>query len=107
MDRFGLLPEAGQNLFRLSLLKLRAAPLGIRKIDVGAHGGRVEFVERPELDPLAIVRLIESAPDAYRMSDATTLHITRELADLDSRVDALAAVLDALSPAHDAHPPAP
>ncbi len=107
VDRFGLLPEAGQNLFRLSSLKLRAAPLGIRKIDVGAQGGRVEFVEDPDLDPLAIVRLIESAPAAYRMSDATTLHITRELPDLDSRVDALATVLDTLSHAHGAHASAP
>ncbi len=97
VDRFGLLPEAGKNLFRLAALKLRATPIGVRKIDVGAAGGRIEFVEQPHIDPMAIVGLIQSDPAAYRMANATTLRIERALPDLDARLETLATVIETLS----------
>src|SRR3984893_12292799 len=36
IDRFGPIPPYAQSLFRATYLKLRAASLGIRKIDEGA-----------------------------------------------------------------------
>ncbi|MDX1434647.1 MAG: transcription-repair coupling factor, partial [Gammaproteobacteria bacterium] len=51
IDRFGLLPEAARNLFQITELKLKATPLGIRKIDVGHHGGRIEFGANAAVDP--------------------------------------------------------
>ena len=35
IDRFGLLPEALKNLFRITRIKLQTAELGIEKIDIG------------------------------------------------------------------------
>ncbi len=46
IDRFGLLPEPTKNLVRLTLLKLQAERLGIKKVDAGPQGGRIEFARR-------------------------------------------------------------
>src|SRR3546814_19499281 len=43
IDRFGLLPEPAKNLFAVAELKLTATGLGIRKLDLGERGGRIEF----------------------------------------------------------------
>jgi Transcription-repair coupling factor (superfamily II helicase) len=40
-DRFGLLPEYARSLFRIAGLKLRANPLGVRKIDLGETGRQI------------------------------------------------------------------
>src|SRR3546814_6240426 len=59
IDRFGLLPEPTKQLFAVASLKLMATPLGIRKLDFGANGGRITFREKPEIDPMAIIKLID------------------------------------------------
>src|SRR5271163_4959698 len=46
IDRFGPLPAYAQSLFRATYLKLRAASLGIRKIDAGASNGYIVFDEQ-------------------------------------------------------------
>jgi hypothetical protein len=43
IDRFGPLPPYAQSLFRIAQIKLRAAALGIRKIDAGATSGYIVF----------------------------------------------------------------
>ena len=53
VDRFGLLPEPVKQLFDVTALKLRATPMGIRKLEFGPAGGRVLFREKPEIDPMA------------------------------------------------------
>ncbi|MEG3193661.1 TRCF domain-containing protein, partial [Lysobacter sp. D1-1-M9] len=47
IDRFGLLPDPAKHLFAIAELKLESTRLGIRKIDIGPTGGRVEFIEKP------------------------------------------------------------
>src|SRR5690606_31618811 len=59
IDRFGLLPDPVKYLFAIAELKQRASELGIRKIDIGASGGRVQFVEKPSIDPMAIINLVQ------------------------------------------------
>lgn len=39
VDRFGPLPDAARNLFRLSALRVRAMPLSIRRLDASSIGG--------------------------------------------------------------------
>src|SRR3546814_7406326 len=43
IDRFGLLPDQVKHLFATAELKLQADALGIRKLDLGAEGGRLQF----------------------------------------------------------------
>ncbi|MBE9515809.1 MAG: transcription-repair coupling factor, partial [Proteobacteria bacterium] len=51
IDRFGLLPEATELLFSVTRLKLDAGRLGIRKIDAGPKGARIDFDAQPNIDP--------------------------------------------------------
>ena len=60
IDRFGLLPDPARNLFALAQLKLKATPMGIRKIDAGSNGARIVFSEQPNVDPALIINLIQS-----------------------------------------------
>ncbi len=89
IDRFGHLPEPAQNLFRVAELKLLLQPLGVRKADLGAHGGRVLFHERPNIDPQAVLRLIQQQPRCYRLDGADKLRIIKELPEFQIRVEEL------------------
>ena len=86
IDRFGLLPDAVKNLFAIAGLKLMATPLGIRKLDFGANGGRVTFRDKPEVDPMAIIRLIQSQPRVYKLDGQDKLKISLELPGAAERI---------------------
>jgi transcription-repair coupling factor (mfd) len=93
IDRFGLLPEPTKTLFALSSLKLMATPLGIRKLDFGANGGRILFRDKPEVDPLAIIKLIQSLPRVYKLDGQDKLRITLELPGAGERIRSAQEVL--------------
>ncbi|HEX4974292.1 MAG TPA: transcription-repair coupling factor, partial [Pseudomonadales bacterium] len=76
IDRFGLLPEAIKNLFRITELKLQAERLGISKIDAGERGGFVEFEPETFVDPLKLVKLVQSQPSRFRLEGGTRLKFT-------------------------------
>jgi transcription-repair coupling factor (superfamily II helicase) len=99
VDRFGVLPEAGKLLFQATALKLQAMPLGIRKIDAGPKGLRIEFVQKPAIDPGAIIRLLQSAPKVYRLDGPTRLRVVMELPEAASRLQAIKKLLAQLGPA--------
>jgi transcription-repair coupling factor (superfamily II helicase) len=88
IDRFGLLPEPTKTLFALSSLKLMATPLGIRKLDLGANGGRVTFRDKPDIEPMAIIRLIQSQPRVYKLDGQDKLRITLDLPGAAERIRA-------------------
>lgn len=95
-DRFGPLPEPARVLFELAGVKLDAGGRGIRKIDLGPKGGRVVFGDKPDLDPQALIRLLQAQPRVYRMENPTTLRVTMDLPDVEARLDALRALLSRL-----------
>jgi transcription-repair coupling factor (superfamily II helicase) len=97
IDRFGLLPEPVKQLFAVTGLKLKAVPLGIEKIDVGAAGGRVVFGARPNVDPAAIVGLIQSQPHHYSLDGADKIRLQFDMGDTAQRIDRVATLLDGLS----------
>ena len=99
IDRFGLLPDPAKYMFAVAELKLRATELGIRKLDLGETGGRVHFVEKPNVDPMAIIRLIQGQPKLYKMEGPDKLRMTLDLPDASSRVLAAKGILTALQPA--------
>jgi transcription-repair coupling factor (superfamily II helicase) len=98
IDRFGLLPEPGLLLFRATVLKILATPTGIKKIDAGPRGVRIEFIDQPDIDPGAILHLIQSAPQTYRLDGPNRLRILGDMPDVDSRIKAIGRILDALVP---------
>ena len=79
IDRFGLLPEQVKNLFQVSRLRLKAQDLGIRTIEAGPGGGSIDFKETTKVNPLSLVKLVQSEPQSYRLAGATRLRFEREL----------------------------
>lgn len=97
IDRFGLLPQPGKNLFRLTALRLQAERLDIRKVDIGEHGGVVEFHDNPAIDPSVIFSLIEDNPHLYKLAGANAFKITDELADPVDRMNKIETLFKTLS----------
>ncbi len=98
IDRFGTLPENARTLFQVTALKLKATPLGIKKVDMGPHGGRLEFTHNAQIDPGTIVTLIQDNPACYRMDGPNKLRLAMELPELPQRLKALQNVFDILGP---------
>ena len=86
IDRFGLLPAPTKQLFAVASLKLMATPLGIRKLDFGASGGRITFREKPEIDPMAIIKLIQQLPRVYKLDGQDKLKVILDLPGASERI---------------------
>jgi transcription-repair coupling factor (superfamily II helicase) len=93
IDRFGLLPDPTKQLFAVATIKLMATPLGIRKLDFGANGGRIAFRENPEVDPLTIIKLIQRLPRVYKLDGQDKLKITLDLPGATERIRSAQEVL--------------
>ncbi len=97
IDRFGLLPEPVKNLFRLTELKLKANPLGIKKVDLDGKGGRVLFSSETNIDADRIIRFIQSQPQNYRLDGPDKLRILQDLPDADARFTILSGLLNEIT----------
>ena len=96
IDRFGPAPTAARLLFDLTRIKLQATPLGVRRIEAGAHGGRIVFHPEPDVDPGSVIRLVQSEPGRFRLDGAERLRFAGDLPDAASRVEAVRRLLDSL-----------
>ena len=97
IDRFGLLPEQVKNLIRVTELKLKAQALGILKIDAGPHAGRLEFASDTCVDPMRLIKLIQSQPKHYRFEGATVFKFNVPMDDPAQRFTTIEALLAQLS----------
>ena len=86
IDRFGLLPPPVKQLFEITQLKLAAVRFGIRKLELGEAGGRLLFDERPNVDPLSVIELVQQQPATYRMEGGDRLRITAALPEAAQRI---------------------
>lgn len=98
IDRFGLLPEEAKALFALSRLRLHAMRLGIRKLEAGGESGRLLFRDRPGIDADALIALLQSDSDRYRMEGQHTLRFYLSMPEPQHRIEAVSALLRQLSP---------
>ncbi len=96
IDRFGLLPEQLKNLFNITKLKLKATPMGIKKIEMGAGGGRITFDEKPNIDPLKVIQLIQAQAQRYQLDPQQRLKIIQPLAEVTDRINAVDKLLSTL-----------
>ena len=97
VDRFGLLPDQVKNLFALTEIKLLATPLGIRKLELGANGGRVLFNPKPDIDPLTVIRMIQTLPKVYALDGQDKLKIKLQLEGASERIRVAREIIVALS----------
>jgi len=98
IDRFGLLPEATRSLFRVTQIKLQAEGLGVKRIDIGERGGRIEFNQDTRVDPAKIVRLVQSEPHRYRLSAANQIAIDEKVVNPQTRFMKVEKLLSRLEP---------
>lgn len=97
IDRFGLLPEPTKNLFAQASLKLRADQLGIIKLDANDQGGRLEFSSNTPVDPIKLIKLIQSQPKRYKFEGATVFRFSVPMDTSSQRFAMLDTLLEQLS----------
>lgn len=97
IDRFGLLPDASKNLIRVTELKLSARKLGVTKLEASGTFIRVDFCAEPNIDPMTIIKLIQSQPNKYQMEGASRLKLAINTKGADERLNATAELLRTLA----------
>lgn len=97
IDRFGLLPDASKNLIRVTELKLTARKLGITKLEASGAFIRVDFCSEPNINPMTIIKLIQSQPQQYQMEGASRLKLIVDTQDAKERLDATTELLRTLA----------
>ena len=100
IDRFGLLPDAAKLLFEVTELKIFASRLGIKKIDAGPKGARIDFVAQPNIEPTALIQLMQSHPKRFRLDGPSRLRIIAETATAEQRIEMLREIIAQLKPEH-------
>ena len=96
IDRFGLLPPQTENLFEVVSLKQRCDDLGIERLDMNAAGGRLLFAIDPNIDTLAVIKMIQSKPDVYRFDGKQTFRVLKQFEDPRERREFLDELLGRL-----------
>ncbi len=97
IDRFGLLPDALKNLVRVTELKLKAQPLGIKKIEAGPQGGRLIFAAQTNIDPIKIIDLIQKQNKTYKLDGQDKLRIIMPMVETEERIAAMEKILGLLA----------
>ncbi len=97
VDRFGPLPAPAAHLLQLAALRLRARTLGIRRLDLGAQGGSVQFETENRVDAAAVIRLIQRPAHDYRMEGPLKLRFSRALSAIPARFEFARALLGELA----------
>ena len=98
IDRFGLLPDPLKNLFRQTQLKLKSQLLGISKIDAGTESGRFEFAPETHVDPLVLVKMVQTQPQHYGLEGGNRLKFKLDMQAPEQRFQALERLLQQISP---------
>ena len=99
IDRFGLLPIATKNLFQVMDIKHQAAALGIKKIEATARYLRLSFDAQPKVEPLTLIKLIQSKPTIYQLDGPNRLKYISDLQTATQRLSATHELIKILSQA--------
>lgn len=94
IDRFGLLPPAAKNLFRIAELKLKAQPLGIRKIDAGSEEGLLEFIPNPPINAANLIQLIQKQPQRYKLVGSEKLRFNFTAENIEQKIKFICELID-------------
>lgn len=97
IDRFGLLPPPSKNLIQIAKLRLKAQAIGISRIEASASGGSIEFSNDTSVDPMLIIKLIQSNPAVYRMAGASKLKFVKANEDTQQRFTLITNILNDLA----------
>jgi len=77
IDRFGLLPQQTEYLFAVTHLKLKMQEIGVAKIAANEKSTRIDFQENPKIDPLKIIKLIQTNPQEIKLEGQNKIRLTK------------------------------
>ncbi len=97
IDRFGPLPDAAGNFLRLAGLRVTVRALGIRRLELSAAGGSVQFEEQHQIDVGKLILLVQRQAREYRFEGQSKIRITRALPKVEQRFEYAQALLRQLS----------
>ena len=98
IDRFGLLPEPVKYLFRLTEIRQRGEQLGLKKIEAGPNGGRLQFSSATKVEPIKIVNMVQSDPSVFRLQNSDQLSFTIPMETAEERFTQLSIIMERLLP---------
>jgi len=96
IDRFGLLPNPVKYLFRQTRLRHLGKDLGVTKIEANKERGKLEFARETKVEPLTIVKLVQTQPQRYKLSGANQLQFAFDSDTADARFDTIENLLQSL-----------
>ena len=96
IDRFGLLPDAVKHLLAVTEVKLLVEPIGITKIDASEDMARIQFNDTPNIDPLKLIKLIQSQPKQYQLKGQKELLFFDTMPNIEQRIHAIELVIKSI-----------
>lgn len=96
IDRFGLPPQPVKQLFAVHQVRLKAEQLGITKIDIGGHGGHIEFAPDTPVQAMSIIQMMQKHPTFFRMEGGQRLKVMVMLEEFEKRIQFINDLLDSL-----------
>ncbi|SIN91272.1 transcription-repair coupling factor [Sulfurivirga caldicuralii] len=101
IDRFGLLPDAVKNLFATAEVKLMAREKGLHKVEANESQLKITFGPEPQIDPLKLIQLVQSAPQHYRLKGQQSLTVFATMPELETRIETFKSTLNNISQDND------
>jgi transcription-repair coupling factor (superfamily II helicase) len=97
IDRFGLLPQPVKHLLLITELKLKASQLGIQKISAALEKGKLDFNEKPSINPGVLINLIQVHAKRYQMEGPQRLRFTLDSTTPEERIFEISSLLNKLA----------
>ena len=97
IDRFGLLPPQTERLFDVMRLRQRCESLGIERLELNTEGGRLVFAPEPNIDPMALIQIIQRHNDIYRFDGKQVLRIIKSFEQGSDAQEFIDQLLNSLS----------
>ncbi|HEU6455625.1 MAG TPA: transcription-repair coupling factor, partial [Roseateles sp.] len=91
-DRFGKLPNQGQNLFDLHRLRVLAKPFGVIKVDASPAIININFRANPPIDPMRVIELVQKNRN-IKLVGNEKLRVEKALSSPQDRAQAVREVL--------------
>ena len=96
IDRFGLLPDEVKALFQLAELRQFGEQLGLKKIEAGPNGGRLQFTQNTAVEPMTIVSMVQNNPAIFRLQNNDQLSFTMPMDSAEQRFSEVNKILQQL-----------
>ena len=109
VDRFGNLPDPAKAFYETHRLRLEMVLYGIQKMDASPNGIQVSFIAHPPLDPVKLIRLVQSNPQVQLNGQDRIKYLPAKgsaFDQLEQRIEAIRQLMRLLSTAlvASAHP---